>query len=293
MIIDSHAHLYDPRWYPLAFNQQLADDLLATARGASSRADAEHTVQRLLRDPLGELTVRIMDRIGIERRVIAILDWGLALTEPQASIHEIHREVLGACARFPDRLIGLAGVDPRRHDAAAVLRRAFDDLGARGLKLHPTSDWSLMDDRTVELIEMAAQRRLPVLVHAGRTMSLLQDKHCQPAAVLQLARAVPHARFIAGHCAFEQWPVFTAAAPPANLYCDISGWQAMIGDDRKSLRAALAELCAAFPGRVCFGSDSPFFTFNLASTESAWLSCVRDCTPPQRRDSVLCNPLWA
>jgi hypothetical protein len=38
----------------------------------------------------------------------------------------------------------------------------------------------------------------------------------------------------------------------------------------------LTELLKAFPGRICFGTDSPFSSFNLASSEAKWLRTVRN-----------------
>jgi predicted TIM-barrel fold metal-dependent hydrolase len=234
-----------------------------------------------------------MDRAGIDRRVIAILDWGLALGESSKTIVQIHKEILGICANTSDRLIGFAGLDPRRHDALAILLWAFDELGAKGLKLHPTSQWCLEDKRTHQLVSAAASRGLPVLVHVGRTMPILTDRFSQPEAIVKLAQAFPETPIIAGHSGFEQWEVFANdTAVPSNLYCDISGWQEMIGDDWPQLRLSLRRLCSAMPDRVCFGSDSPFFTNNLAVTEKRWIRAVRENAPIEYADTILANPLF-
>ena len=133
----------------------------------------------------------------------------MALCEPASDPWQIHQEILGICQRFGDRLVGFAGIDPRRAYAPELMRWAFDDLGAQGLKLHPTSDWSLRDERTHCVVELAANRELPVLVHVGRTVDVLNDRNSQPVAFLDLARAFPETNFIAGHSGFELWEEFT------------------------------------------------------------------------------------
>lgn len=145
----------------------------------------------MLTDDTGQTTVRLMDKLGIDRRVILVLDWGLALGEPSTDLWQIHREILGACNNHRDRLIGFAGVDPRRPHSSELICWAFDDLGAQGLKLHPTADWTLGDERPRHVVELAAHRALPAVVHVGRTVDVLSDRSSQPDAFLGLAREFP------------------------------------------------------------------------------------------------------
>ena len=214
MIIDAHAHLFHPRWYPRDFFCDIVSDFVRRQLRLGRNVDSskgELQLTRLLSDDTGEVTVRLMDQLGIDKRVILILDWGMALCEPASDPWQIHQEILGICQRFGDRLVGFAGIDPRRAYAPELMRWAFDDLGAQGLKLHPTSDWSLRDERTHCVVELAANRELPVLVHVGRTVDVLNDRNSQPVAFLDLARAFPETNFIAGHSGFELWEEFTVS----------------------------------------------------------------------------------
>jgi hypothetical protein len=278
MIIDGHAHLFHPRWYPARFLEAVKQDALQRARlsGRAGLLPAGERLLAMLTDATGEATVRMLDRVEIDRRVILIIDWGLELGEPERPIESIHREILGVCGSFPDRLVGFAGLDPRRPDAPGLLRRAIDDMGARGLKLHPTGGWSLADESTHALVDVAAARGLPVVVHVGKTFGALQDRHATPTALAELARAFPGAAFVAAHSGFSRWTEF-ASLPnlPANLYFDFSGWQERRAEEGAGFAAELARLLRAFPGRVLFGTDSPFYTFNLALAERAWLSAAR------------------
>ena len=279
MVVDIHAHLYHPRWYPSKFNEYLGRDFArrSAARTGRQRSPSHiENVMRFMTDRTGEATIRVMDEAHIDRRVILIVDWGLEMGEAEITLDAIHREVLGVCRNSQGRLIGFAGVDPRRKLGADLLRRAFDDLGARGLKLHPTGDWSLDDDQTGELVTLAATRGLPVLVHVGSTMKILRDDHCGPQALLRLARRFPAATLIAGHSGFELFRVFVDTPDvPANVYFDISGWQEIARNRMELLTENLSSLLGAFPGRVCFGTDSPFFSYNLAAQEKWWLASVK------------------
>ena len=187
MVIDAHAHLFHPSWYPQVFNDQLAS---ALGNRASPRATS--VLLRALSDDTGESTIRSMDAAGIDHRIVLVLDWGVELGEPELSIKAVHEAVLEICLRFPDRLTGFAGLDPRRPEAAEMLSWAVDSLGARGLKLHPTSaGWTLEDDVTMQLVEIAAQRGLVVLVHIGGTFARLTDRHAGPEAFLGIAARFP------------------------------------------------------------------------------------------------------
>jgi predicted TIM-barrel fold metal-dependent hydrolase len=174
-------------------------------------------------------------------------------------------------------LVGFVGVDPRRPNALALVTWAFDELGATGLKLHPTSKgWTLDDDRVAALIDLAARRKLPVMVHTGGTVSVLCGDHCHPNALLDLATRCAGVDFIAGHSGFSKWRAF-GSDPPSNLWFDISAWQERLSSDAEGLKAEISQLLATFPNRVFFGTDSPFYGFNMAFSESKWVMVVREC----------------
>lgn len=278
-LFDVHAHLYAPRWYPARLHRYLEEDFLRRTnirQGSPDPGRAGSLLGRMLTDSEGLRTIRIMDRAGLSQCIILIVDWGLELGEPAASIETIHREILAVCRRSEGRLIGFAGLDPRRPDAPGLLRWASEECGAAGLKLHPTGSWTLDDPVTDRLVETAVDQGLPVLVHIGRTMRVLHDQHAQPHALVRLAQRFPHGMFIAGHSGFQQYVRFLSMDVPENVYFDVSGWQDWI-DTISDLQRHLYLLLRAFPGRVCFGTDSPFYTFNLDARELRWATLVREC----------------
>ena len=73
---------------------------------------------------------------------------------------------IGAAAEHPDRLVAFCRVSPHDH-AIPEARRALD-AGAVGIKLHPRAEQFGMDEPVVgELVALAHERRLPMLIHAG------------------------------------------------------------------------------------------------------------------------------
>lgn len=279
-ITDVHSHLYHPDWYPQAFQKQLAIDYLLRRKkhvAEESVGRELKALNRILSDQDGSICLRVMDEVGIEKRVLHVVDWGLELGEPVCTVWDINEAVLGICRRHQDRLIGFAGVDPRRSDAVSLVTWAFDKLGAAGLKLHPTSrGWKLEDDRVAALVDLAAQRKLPVMVHTGGTVNVLSDEHCQPSALLRLCARFPAVDFVAGHSGFSNWRAF-GSDPPPHLWFDISAWQERLASDGEGLKAELRQLLAQFPNRVFFGTDSPFYGFNMAFSEAKWIAVVREC----------------
>jgi len=68
------------------------------------------------------------------------------------------------------------------------------DLGARGIKLHPRAQKFLLDDeRLAPVFELAAERRVPILIHAGRGLPPIAD------ALHRLVDAYPEAQLILAH----------------------------------------------------------------------------------------------
>jgi predicted TIM-barrel fold metal-dependent hydrolase len=68
----------------------------------------------------------------------------------------------------PERLIGVARVDPLQPDAAAELERALTELGLKGVFLHPWEETFRINDRLVDaVVEVARTHAVPVLVGAG------------------------------------------------------------------------------------------------------------------------------
>jgi len=151
--------------------------------------------------------------------------------------------VLAAAAERPDRLVAFCRVSP--HDGALAEARRALDAGARGIKLHPRAERFGMDEPVVgELVALAHERRVPVLIHAGRGIPALGEN------TVRLAERHPHATLILAHAAISDlaWLWRVLPAHP-NVLIDTSWWNPV----------DLVALFALAPSaNVVWASDSPY-----------------------------------
>ncbi len=117
--------------------------------------------------------------------------------------------------------------------------------GARGIKLHPRAENFTLDHPEVErLFALADERRLPILVHAGRGIPAL-GRHAY-----ELTGRHPDARLILAHAGVSDlaW-LWRHADERPNLLYDTSWW-------------TVADFMALFslvpPGRILIASDTPY-----------------------------------
>jgi uncharacterized protein len=153
--------------------------------------------------------------------------------------------VLAEAEAAGGRLVPFCRVDPHA-GAAAEAERCFD-AGARGIKLHPRAErFRLAEPEVERAVALAAERGLPVLVHAGRGIPALGRD------ALALAERHRGVRLILAHAGISDlaWLWRHAPAHP-NLFFDTSWW---------SVDDLLALLCLVPPGQVLLGSDAPYGT---------------------------------
>jgi len=151
--------------------------------------------------------------------------------------------VLAAAQAAPDRLVAFCRVNPHA-DARAEAVRALD-AGARGIKLHPRAErFALGTPAVRELVALAHERALPVLIHAGRGIPALGRDS------VELAGAYPDAKLILAHAAISDLAWIWRVLPEhPNLFVDTAWW---------APSDLLALYCLAPPGAILWASDSPY-----------------------------------
>lgn len=156
-------------------------------------------------------------------------------------------EMIAECAAGSDgRLRWLCRVDPGAPGAVAEARRCLD-AGAAGIKLHPRSDAFGLPHPVVDaLTALAAERRAPVLFHAGRGIPELGR------AAAALAQRHPDVRIVLAHAGISDLGQLAgAAAALPNLLFDTSWW---------NIADLLALVTSIPPGQVLYASDMPYGT---------------------------------
>ena len=151
--------------------------------------------------------------------------------------------VIDAAAASDGVVVPYCRVDPR-DSALAEATRALD-AGARGIKLHPRAEQFGLDVPAVrELVALANERRLPVLIHAGRGIPAL-GQH-----TVALSGEFPDAKLILAHGAISDLAWLWKVMPEhPNLFIDTAWWNPA---------DLMALFCLAPPAQVLWASDSPY-----------------------------------
>ena len=151
--------------------------------------------------------------------------------------------IMEAAAASGGRLVAFCRVDPHAH-ALREARRCLD-AGARGIKLHPRAERFTLSEPVVrDLIALAHERRVPVLIHAGRGIPALGRD------TVRLSGMYPDARLILAHAAISDLAWLWRVLPDhPNLFIDTAWWDP-------------ADMMALFtlapPSSLLWASDSPY-----------------------------------
>jgi uncharacterized protein len=186
------------------------------------------------------------------------------LSEPDGSYRAANEACIDVAGRSDGALTALVRVVPDEVDEVECLL----DAGARGIKLHLSSDeLDLADPRLEPAFALAHERRHPVVVHAG------PEVDSTGAAVLDVCERWPDLRLVLAHCGLSDLGRLHRHVPRVpNLFFDTSWWTP-------------AHLMALFrlvpPGRVLAASDLPYSTPVSALMATGRCALQAGLTPDQ------------
>jgi uncharacterized protein len=156
---------------------------------------------------------------------------------------EANDMVIAEAAATGGRLFPFCRLDPHG-DAASEAERALE-RGARGIKLHPRAEQFTLDHPNLTpVFALADERRIPVLVHAGRGIPAL-GRHA-----VEATGRYPGMRLILAHAGISDLSWIWRDAPDhPNLFFDTAWWSPA---DIQALLALVP------PGQVLMASDAPY-----------------------------------
>jgi uncharacterized protein len=131
---------------------------------------------------------RIMETYGMSRAFMFCMD------EPdrEPAFRAPNDRTLEYAERSAGRLIPFVRLDMNQSPIEEAVRCL--DRGARGIKLHPRAQRFLLNDkRLAPVFELAAERRVPILIHGGRGLPPIA------ADLSRLVEAYPQAQLIVAH----------------------------------------------------------------------------------------------
>jgi len=181
----------------------------------------------------------MLDRYGISRCNIFCLD------EPDRhpGFRAGNDRTLESAARSNGRMIPFVRLDLTEEPIAEAERCL--DRGARGIKLHPRAQKFLLDDeRLAPVFAIAAERRVPILIHGGRGLPPIADN------LARLVDAYPAAQLIIAHAGIADLSGLAGHfAGKAGVFFDTSVWSSI-------------DLLSFFhlvpPEQILYASDYPY-----------------------------------
>src|SRR5215470_17689982 len=220
-----------------SWDKRLREDLPADLEIFDAHTHLGHDVDGMV--GRYEELVGGMDRYGVSRAFVFCLD------EPDRhpGFRAGNDRTLEFAARAEGRLIPFVrlALDEGPIEEA---RRCLD-LGARGIKLHPRAQKFLLDDeRLAPVFALAAERGVPILVHAGRGLPPIA------AELEHLVDSHPGAKLILAHAGIADLANLAHRfAGKRGVFFDSSVWSAI---------DLLGLLRLVPPEQVLYASDYPY-----------------------------------
>jgi uncharacterized protein len=188
--------------------------------------------------PIEELT-DFLRRWNVERAFAFCLD------EPdrEPAFRAANDRTLEAAERSEGLLVPFVRLDLAEQPVEEA-RRCLD-AGARGIKLHPRAQRFLLDDQRLEpIFALAAERRVPILIHGGRGLPPIA------AHLRRLHDAYPEGSLVIAHAGIADLAALSECfAGQPRVYFDTSVWSAI---DLLDMFARVS------PGQVLYASDYPY-----------------------------------
>jgi predicted TIM-barrel fold metal-dependent hydrolase len=157
---------------------------------------------------------RIMDAYGISKAFMFCMD------EPdrEPAFRAPNDRTLAYAERSGGRLIPFVRLDMNASPIEEAVRCL--DLGARGIKLHPRAQrFTLNDERLVPVFELAADRKVPILIHGGRGLPPIADH------LRRLVETYPDAQLIIAHAGIADMAALAGCfAGKKGVFFDTSVW---------------------------------------------------------------------
>jgi predicted TIM-barrel fold metal-dependent hydrolase len=182
---------------------------------------------------------RILDRYGISRAFMFCMD------EPDRhpGFRAPNDRSLEYAQRSEGRLIPFVRLDLAEKPIEEAERCL--DLGARGIKLHPRAQRFLLnDERLAPVFALAAERRVPILIHGGRGLPPIADN------LARLVDAYPEAQLIIAHGGIADLAALASRfAGKAGVFFDTSVWSPV---------DLLDFFHQVSPEQVLYASDYPY-----------------------------------
>lgn len=195
-VADAHAHIYPEK----------------IAEKATESVGKFYGVHMAVEEGTSDALLVNGSKIGCEKYLVC----SVATTLKQ--VPSITEFIAGECAKHPE-FIGLGAYHQEVEDPAALLDRV-EELGLRGIKIHPDFQRFNIDDPAVmPLYKELAKRDMPILIHMGDN----RYDYSAPRRLMNVLEEVPDLTALAAHFGgYRAWDKAEAVLHGTNVYYDTS-----------------------------------------------------------------------
>lgn len=160
--------------------------------------------------------------------------------------------------RFPQKLIGFAGIDPTDEAAVEEVGVARHELKLRGITVSPANqDFHPSDSRAMDVYAECERLGMPVLVHpSGQFTERSKLEYGRPYLLDEVARSFPKLRLIIAQVG-QPWVEETICmlGKHQHVLADVSG---LLSRPWQAYTALVSAHQAGVIDKLLFGSDFPY-----------------------------------
>jgi hypothetical protein len=248
MIVDCHTHIWQS---PDQLGQlDLGNSSPPTAR-RQVRVSANKTVWRSA-VPAADPDHHWAESASVDKSIV------LGFKSRYLRAEVPNRFVSDYVNRFPQKLIGFAGIDPTERSAVAEVRTAKEDLRLRGITVSPANqDFHPTDTRAMAVYAEAERLEMPIVIHpSGQFTEESKLEYGRPFLLDEVARTFPKLRIVLAQLG-QPWidETICLLGKHPHVYADMSGlllrpWQAY--------NALVLVHQHGVIDKLLFGSDFPY-----------------------------------
>ena len=160
--------------------------------------------------------------------------------------------------RFPQKLIGFAGIDPTEEGAIEDLHVAKQTLQLKGITISPANqDFHPTDSRAMDLYAEAERLGMPMLIHpSGQFTEQSKLEFGRPYLLDEVARSFPSLRIVIAQIG-QPWVDETICmlGKHPNVFADVSG---LLSRSWQAYNALVSAYQHGVIEKLLFGSDFPY-----------------------------------
>ena len=228
-------------------------------------------------DPTCARLIDKMDEGGIDVTVAVMVDDCSNKNYTHEKLLRANKLLRDAAANHPQRIIPLAGLDPRRPEAVEMARIYLEEYGMRGLKYHPDYGYDPAGPDSYKVLEVVARNKGVLLSHTGPLMPPARSALAEPILLSHIAVDFPEITVIAAHMGgYINWrPWASLASVQPTLYGDLAMWDFLAFSHYEAFcRELRAAIDLVGVDKILFGSDAPIQT--LLHPIKKWVQLIKD-----------------